>query len=77
MADQLPNWVYDVVMALEQWSEEHPKLLAETYPDYKPKPVDDCGCAALDRVPADVRAQARAIRDYTARMTEQNTPEPE
>lgn len=64
MPAELPAWVYDVVMALQKWAEEHPRLLAEFYPDYTPRPVDECGCKALELVPAEVKAQATAVAAY-------------
>lgn len=66
----LPNWVYDVVIELQRWADEHPKLyryMAEN--DYQPFP--DCGCEALERVPEDVRERAKAIRAYVSDVDHQ------
>jgi hypothetical protein len=65
----LPPWVYDVVMALEKW-EEHPRLFAEYFSvaagEHVMQPTDECGCAALQHVPKDVRDHARTLATYLA-----------
>ncbi|MFK0182312.1 hypothetical protein ACIQVR_40880 [Streptomyces xanthochromogenes] len=48
---QLPNWAWDLVIALIAHEDEH----AQGAP---------CFGSALAAVPAEVRAQAEAIRDY-------------
>lgn len=59
----LPAWVYDVVIALEKWSDEHPRLYVQLY-DRSYVPAEECGCKALANVPADVRTESRAIAAY-------------
>lgn len=63
----LPNWVYDVVMALQKWSDEHPQLHAEywTPQGHKMLRVEGaCGCEALTPVPDEVKNQARVLAGY-------------
>ncbi len=72
----LPNWVYDVVMTLERWRDEHPTLHADLYSMEAGKHVmqklgDDGGCAALGLVPVEVRERAQAIREYTRAAAEE------
>ena len=70
---ELPAWVYDVVMAMEKWSYEHPRLFVEYFNQEAGKhvmqPAVGCGCAALDFVPKEVRDYARAIAAYMAAKT--------
>lgn len=63
MAD-LPNWVYDLVMDLQRWEDEHPTLYAQYAGSDAFQKVSECGCGALKRVPADVIDQARTLREY-------------
>lgn len=56
----VPNWVYDVVMALQKWNEEHPQLLFERFDGEFVAP-EGCGCAALDHVPDVVKDYARVL----------------
>jgi hypothetical protein len=63
----LPPWIYDVVMAMQHWSDVHPKLHGDFHDGICPM-EDDCGCKALDLVPAEVKAQAQAIRAYMQAM---------
>lgn len=69
----LPKWVWDVVVAMQKWDDEHPKLHAEFYDveagAHVMKPVDDCGCAALAVIPDDVKVQARVLADYLRQAT--------
>jgi hypothetical protein len=62
----LPNWVYDVVIELERWGYEHPKLFAQYAGSNEYQKVDDCGCHALTMVPDEVRAAAKVIRAYVS-----------
>lgn len=50
----LPNWVFDLVTAVEEFEFIHPKQ-------------DPCLKDALDTVPADIRQTAKAIQDYVRR----------
>jgi hypothetical protein len=49
----LPNWVYDLIMATQEWGDVHPSS--------KGAP---CGCEGLAFVPDDVKAKAQAIAEY-------------
>lgn len=60
----LPNWVYDVVIELQRWSYEHPKLYAQYAGSNEYQRVDKCGCEALQLVPEEVLAEAKVIRAY-------------
>lgn len=64
MTTTLPPWVYDVVMRLQRWEAEHPRLYAQYAGSDEYQRVDDCGCAALALVPEDVRQQAATIATY-------------
>ena len=66
---ELPNWVYDVIIELDRWRDEHPKLYAQYGGTRDYQPVDACGCRALDHVPPDVLARAQAIREYLRGVT--------
>lgn len=61
---ELPTWVWDMLIELEDQRETHPKLLHQSGLMTKPEPYDWCSCALLDKVPREVVAQARAIRAY-------------
>lgn len=68
----LPNWVYDMVMTLQTWRDEHPKLYADMYSTeagkYVMQPLgEDGGCTALALVPSEVRDRARALAMYLER----------
>jgi hypothetical protein len=69
--EQLPNWVYDVVVELERWADEHPVLCAETFDcntgGFVMARVDDCGCRALSLVPLEVRGHAAILAGYLSR----------
>lgn len=70
--DELPNWVWDVIFALEKHEEEHPSML--------PSPVLDtdgtqhyvdvrkacCIKHILDTIPMDVRRVADHVKRYKA-----------
>lgn len=57
---ELPTWVWDLVIALEVQRDEHPTLH-----DAYGKRLDWCPCEAINAVPPEVLAQAKAIRAYT------------
>lgn len=76
---QLPKWVWDLVIHLQQMEEEHPSLFRQMdakYPEqgYSYVPSDWCPGNALKQVPRPIRRQAEAIRDYT-RQAEQDKEE--
>lgn len=78
MAD-LPKWVWDLVIHLQQQEEEHPKLYRQVdakYPEqgYSYQPAEWCAGTALSQVPRPIQKQAEAIRTYT-RMAEQDKVE--
>lgn len=58
MPDELPTWVYDVIVELQQWAHVHPKLYQQAAGGDYVK-ADACGCEALELVPAEVRAAAK------------------
>lgn len=66
--NDLPAWVYDVVIAQQEWADMHPKLYGEFYSSEAGKHVmqrvDDCGCKPLEHVPVEVQAEARAMARY-------------
>lgn len=64
MTAALPKWVYDVVIALQEWEYTHPPLFGDFYDGMRE--LDDCGCKAYHLVPADVRAQAAVLKGYVA-----------
>lgn len=66
---ELPNWVYDVIIELERWRDEHPTLYAQYAGSNEYRKVDDCGCRPLDHIPPDVLAHAHTIREYLRGVT--------
>lgn len=58
--NDLPTWVWDLVIALDAQRDEHPTLY-----DADGKRLGWCPCEPLDKVPPDVLTQAQAIRAYT------------
>jgi hypothetical protein len=56
---KLPDWVYELITAMEVRNDEHPPLFyydgADTYP------VTSCGCEMLDLVPGEVRRDAELL----------------
>jgi len=56
-------------MAAQDWEDTHPPLYAHSAvsDDFAPL-ADACGCKALNLVPAEVKAQAKAIRAYMQAM---------
>lgn len=65
MSAELPVWVWDMLIELEDQRDTHPKLLFQAGGMAKPERYDWCSCALLDKVPLEVLDHARAIRDYT------------
>lgn len=60
----LPVWVWDILIELEEQRDTHPKLFAYFAGKDEPQRYDWCSCALLDKVPPEVIEHARAIRDY-------------
>lgn len=69
MMPDLPNWVMDLLIDLEDQSAVHPKLLFESGAFTGTRIYDWCPCQALEKVPANVRANARAIAAYRQKAT--------
>lgn len=65
----LPNWVYDLIIDLERWRDEHPALYAQYAGSDEYRKVEQCGCSPLDHVPDEVLARARVIREYLRSVT--------
>jgi hypothetical protein len=61
---ELPPWVWDILIELENQRDTHPKLLFQSATMDEPAKYDWCSCALLDLVPPDVLEHARTIRDY-------------
>lgn len=75
----LPKWVWDMIIHLEDQEDIHPKLYVQVdakYPEqgYSYQPSSWCAGTVLNSVPLEIRGQARAIRDYT-RQAEQDKEE--
>ncbi|MFD6770611.1 hypothetical protein ACFWC6_30810 [Micromonospora chalcea] len=62
----LPAWVYDVTIELLDQRDTHPRLLFESGAFEGTRQYDWCPCKPLERIPAEVVAQAEAIRTYKA-----------
>lgn len=73
MAADLPVWVFDMVIAQQQWADEHPVLFVQLPNDTYAR-ADFCGCAPLGLVPAEVLAEAKAIASYLAKSTPVDKP---
>jgi hypothetical protein len=73
MAEALPNWVYDLVNQLDEQT-SHPRLLFESGAFEGTAPYDWCPCAALERVPEDVKERARAIAAYRRESEKDKEP---
>ncbi|PZF98521.1 hypothetical protein [Micromonospora deserti] len=73
MRAQLPAWVYDLVIELADQEGVHPKLLFESGAFEGTRVYDWCPCKALERVPADIREQAQAIRSYKRQTTKEKS----
>lgn len=64
MPSELPVWVWDMLIELEDQRDTHPELLFQAGGMAKPERYGWCSCALLDRVPPEVIHHVRAIRDY-------------
>lgn len=73
--NDLPNWVYDLVMELEKQREVHPKLYMDTSRGFVP--ADWCSCALLEMVPPEVATRAQAIREYLRNVMPEPAGEPD
>jgi hypothetical protein len=62
--NELPTWVWDILIELEDQRDTHPELLFKAATMDEPAKYDWCSCALLDKVPPEVITQARAIREY-------------
>jgi hypothetical protein len=60
--DNLPRWVWDAVIALQEWHDVHPPLYMQTEPGGFIR-AGSCACPILDLVPADVLTTARVLAD--------------
>lgn len=60
----LPVWVWDILIELEEQRDTHPTLLFQAGGMAEPAKYDWCSCRLLDMVPPEVIDHARAIRDY-------------
>lgn len=70
MTTELPKWVWDMIINLNEQEMEHPELYVRKdakYPEQGYSYVESVWCPgrALDLVPPAVREQAKAIREYT------------
>lgn len=61
----LPVWVWDILIELEDQRDTHPELLFQAGGMTEPAKYEWCSCALLDMVPPEVIEHAQAIRDYT------------
>lgn len=78
---ELPNWVMDLVMALEKWEDEGHDMAkaAQEELDRKGSVGMDttraaCHHAWFELIPDDVRNQARAIRAYRDQADREKEP---
>ena len=75
MSDDLPTWVWDILIELENQRDTHPELLFQAGGMTAPAKYDWCSCALLDKVPSEIIDRVRAIRDYTqAKARETGAP---
>lgn len=70
---ELPKWVWDLIMNLQQQEEEHPNLYVRVdakYPEqgFSYQQALWCPRTALHSVPVEIESQAKAIRDYTRQV---------
>jgi hypothetical protein len=61
---ELPVWVWDMLIELEDQRDSHPELLFQAGGMPKPERYEWCSCRLLDRVPPEVVEHVWAIRDY-------------
>lgn len=60
----LPVWVWDILIELEEQRDTHPELLFQAGGMDKPARCEWCSCSLLDKVPPEVISHVWAIRDY-------------
>lgn len=72
--EQLPNWVYDLVMELQEQESMHPRLLFESGGFEGTRTYDWCPCDALKKVPSHVKEHAAAIAAYRAEAERDKQP---
>lgn len=74
----LPKWVYDLLADLIDEEDMHPKLYADLYNmaagKHQMTPYGWCPKVVLDKVPADVMVEARAIAQYRGPRVELYAP---
>jgi hypothetical protein len=73
MAEQLPNWVYDLVNELDEQT-DHPELLFTSGAFEGTAKYEWCPCNALNRVPGAVKEQARVIAAYRREAEKDKEP---
>lgn len=66
-ATAIPGWAIDVVIALQQHADEHPKMFAD-YTNVGMRPVKKCGCEPLEFVPQHVKVAADAVAEERRRV---------
>ena len=68
MDKELPLWVWDLVIGLLEQEDIHPRLYMQKPAGkglgYNYEPSSWCAGVPLNQVPAEIRAQAEAIRQY-------------
>ena len=62
---ELPTWVWDMLIELENQRDTHPQLLFQAGGMSETERYEWCSCRLLDMVPPEVLDHALAIRDYT------------
>lgn len=79
MAEQVANWVLDLVADLLDEEDVHPKLYHEAFVTafggHKMVRYDWCPAKPLERVPADVKAAAAVVARYRSAPAGETTPE--
>lgn len=68
---ELPNWVYDLVMDLQEQEAIHPPLYQVGITGGWIR-RDWCPTNALEKVPAEVQQAAEAIRGYRSRESDKS-----
>lgn len=71
---ELPNWVYDLVMDLQEQERTHPKLMFTSGGSDGYQQWDWCACMALEKVPADVLGHAAVLAEYLRGVTVHQLP---
>jgi len=62
--NDLPKWAWDLLMDLVEQEDIHPTLLFESGAFAGTKKYDWCACTALEKVPSEVRGQAKVLLRY-------------